>query len=277
MHVQYYRIQKALGVTDASQPGPSSHAALPVSVAAPGKERNTDLSWVPGGPWVSDVRALKEKGVQLERELIWHYMAEDNPNIRQLKAGRRMFCSGHVEKVEMHVSEGRYTYRANVYPSMKTHKTYHPVFTLAKGSEPYKIQNAYCQCMGGIMGTCVHISAVLHALAFICEKPLPARALQGLGIPPTSMQCQWLPARERKVRPGPAETLDIVKHEGRPKKKARKDISGFDPRPPIAKRQVLKERTNQFCRALQEIRIKNKTRIPTCAELILTDSVLIPR
>ena len=51
MHVQYYRIQKALGVTDASQPGPSSHAALPVSVAAPGKERNTDLSWVPGGPW----------------------------------------------------------------------------------------------------------------------------------------------------------------------------------------------------------------------------------
>ena len=205
----------------------------------------------------------------MQRDFIFSYLsAESNPNIRAIKQGQRLFYSGHVSSISLLCQGEYFYYRVTVLPSMKK-KKYTPTFMIAKQGSEHKVTRAYCDCMGGITGACIHVAASLYALAYICDKPVPNRALASLGIAPTSLSCQWLPACEAKVKPRRADTLHFIKHEKGKQKRARRDNSAFDPRPPEAKRVPLHDRVNKLCKTMESIRKEEGKTVPSCIELIL--------
>ena len=167
----------------------------PASPSVPPCTTSCDLSWVPQGQWSEDICFIKEHGFPVQRDFIFSYLsAESNPNIRAIKQGQRLFYSGHVSSISLLCQGEYFYYRVTVLPSMKM-KKYTPTFMIAKQGSKHKVTRAYCDCMGGITGACVHIATSLYALAYISDKPVPNRALASLGIALASLSCQWLPAQ----------------------------------------------------------------------------------
>jgi len=115
---------------------------------------------------------------------------ESSNNFHALKTGYTLFASGHVQSVQMTKSS------QHVFSSMKKDKTY----TVEIHTTKIKIVRANCTCPAGISESCVHLSALLHALECLYESS--RNALVGgsaVGEPKTSMQCIWLKPRKRKV------------------------------------------------------------------------------
>ena len=95
---------------------------------------------------------------------------------------------------------------------------------------------AVCTCPAGASESCVHVSALLHALECLYESPKNALlAGSAVGEPKTSMQCTWLKPRKRKVAATNAHDMTYVKHEYGKKRKRKSWTADFDPRPPQAR------------------------------------------
>ena len=107
------------------------------------------------------------------------------------------------------------------------------------------IVHAVCTCPVGTNESCVHFSALLHALECLYESPKNALlAGSAVGEPKTSMQCTWLKPHKRKV---PTTSAHYVKHEYGKKRKRKSWTAVFDPRPPQARALATADSARQVC------------------------------
>ena len=72
---------------------------------------------------------------------------EPNNNFYALKAGYKMFTSGHVQSVHMFTDASHCLYKAVVLPSMKKDKAY--TMKCAIKQTPVKIECVHCDCPAG--------------------------------------------------------------------------------------------------------------------------------
>ena len=151
-------------------------------------------------------------------------------NFRALKAGYNMFASGHVQSVHMLMNASHCFYKAVVLPSMKKDKAY--TVKCAIKRTQIKIECVHCDCPAGESQSCVHLSALLHALECLFEDSNKQKAATAAGESRTSMECKWVKGRKRKVPATAADELHYVKHEYGKKSKRCATKSDFDPRPP---------------------------------------------
>ena len=96
-----------------------------------------------------------------------------------------------------------------------------------------KVDCVQCNCPAGTSQSCVHLSALLHALECLFTTPRTAiMAGMAVGESRTSLDCMWLKPRRRKVAATCATDISYIKHEYGTKRKQRSTKSDFDPRPP---------------------------------------------
>ena len=159
---------------------------------------------LPISGWQSGRSVIFEKGFKVTRAFIYDYLVErrtksgPSNNFRALKSGYNMFASGHVQSVKMATTESHILYKATNLPSMKKDKPYstHCSIDFVKK----KMASAFCSCPAGISESCVHISALLHALECLFESSKNSLlASSAIGESKTSQECAWLKPRQRKV------------------------------------------------------------------------------
>ena len=120
-----------------------------------------------------------ENGVAISRSFIYTYMvdrvsSERDPsnNFRALKTGYNLFASGHVQSIHMCTNMSYCFYKAAVLPSMKKEKPYNVLCAIHLASK--EVHCAHCSCPAGESQSCVHLSAMLHALECLFETPYKA-------------------------------------------------------------------------------------------------------
>ena len=185
---------------------------------------------------------------------------EPTNNFRALKAGYNMFASGHVQSVHMLTDASHCYYKAVVLPSMKKDKAY--TVKCAIKQTQVKMECVHCDCPAGESQSCVHLSALLHALECLFEDSHKQKAATAVGESRTSFECKWIKPRKRKVPATSADELHYVKHEYGKKSKRCATKSDFDPRPPN-KRDITATEAGRVI-------LRNGLRKSgTCAELML--------
>ena len=134
---------------------------------------------------------------------------EGTSTVKPLIKGYNFFKSGHVVKLEKHLSEdGVCHLRGKILPSMKKSTSYTAFITLRDS----KILRAKSGCPAGIKGHCSHVSSVLFFIEEFCEHNAKNAAC-------TSQPCTWnKPSRKRKVDNHPIHQVKFVKHEHGKKK-----------------------------------------------------------
>ena len=149
-------------------------------------------------------------------EFIYDYLVERQScgvptnNFRALRAGYNMFASGHVQSVKLATSWNYIFYKSSIFPSMKKNKPYTTTCTI--NGIARKIVRAQCTCPAGASESCVHVSALLHALECLFESQRNTRlAAFAAGESRTSQECIWLKPRARKVTPTCATDLMYAK------------------------------------------------------------------
>ena len=209
-----------------------------------------------------------ENGVAISRSFIYDYMVnhissaqQPTNNFRALKSGYTLFASGHVQSIHMYTDALYCFYKAVVLPSMKKDKTYTVLCAIGMASR--LIKRVQCSCPAGDSQSCVHLSAMLHALECLFETPRKS-ALVGIAVgeSKTSFECTWVKPRKRKIPPTCAESLKYVKHEYGKKTKRKCSDAHFDPRPPNVRNVAIVEEGRQ-------ILIAGLKGSGTCAELLL--------
>ena len=156
----------------------------------------------------------------VDYNIIWKFMVQNvsgkgTSAAKPLIKGYNFFKSGHVVKLEKHLSEdGVCHLRGKILPSMKKSTSYTAFITLRDG----KILRAKCGCPAGIEGHCNHVSSMLFFVEEFCEHNAKNAAC-------TSQPCTWnKPSRKRKVDNYPIHQVKFVKHEHGKKKS---DADGF--------------------------------------------------
>jgi hypothetical protein len=120
---------------------------------------------------------------------------------RALKQGYILWASGRLEKIEVNVNRPEYCHiRSAVKASMRK-VTYTVYFLFHYTYYLSSVLRATCPCAAGQSASCIHVSAVLHALADLTPK----RSIQlehpedgEEALPVTSRLCQWNVPRKRK-------------------------------------------------------------------------------
>lgn len=96
-----------------------------------------------------------------------------------------------------------------------------------------KIDYVQCNCPAGLSQSCIHLSALLHAVECLFITPCPALlAKMAARESKASLECTWVKPRKHKVATTCATNLHYVKHEYGTKRKPKSTSSDFDPRPP---------------------------------------------
>jgi len=176
--------------------------------------------------WTSGFTNIVNNGVAISRSFVYDYMVnrvsngkESTNNFRALKAGYNMFASGHVQSIYMATDASHCFYKAVVLPSMKKDKTYTVLCAITLTST--EVDCVRCTCPAGESQSCVHLSALLHALECLFEAPHKAILVgTAVGESKTSFECMWAKPRKRKVPATCASDLRYVKHEyGRKRKR----------------------------------------------------------
>ena len=125
-----------------------------------------------------------------------------------------------------------------------------------------QIINVKCSCPAGVSQSCVHVSAMLHAIECIFAYPNNNQAALAAGESKTSYECSWMKPRSHKMEATCCTDLHYCKHEyGRASKK-RKNNSDFDPRPPMM-------RSEGNVEAGRKSLVEGLKGLKTCAELLL--------
>ena len=139
-------------------------------------------------------------------------------NFRALKTGYNLFASGHVQSIHMCTNMSYCFYKAAVLPSMKKEKPYNVLCAIHLASK--EVHCAHCSCPAGESQSCVHLSAMLHALECLFETPYKAILVgTAVGESKTSFECTWLKPRKRKIAATCADVLHYIRHEyGKPTK-----------------------------------------------------------
>ena len=152
-------------------------------------------------------------------------------------------------------------YKSTVLPSMKKDKSYTVMCAIDVTGKV--IVRAVCTCPAGTSESCVHVSALLHALECLYESPKSTfLAGSAVGESKTSMQCMWLKPRKRKVSATSAHDLKYIKHEYGKKCRRKSWAADFDPRPPHARALATSGAARQLlCDGLKQSGI--------CAEFLL--------
>ena len=148
-----------------------------------------------------------ENGVAISRSFIYTYMvdrvsSERDPsnNFRALKTGYNLFASGHVQSIHMCTNMSYCFYKAAVLPSMKKEKPYNVLCAIHLASK--EVHCAHCSCPAGESQSCVHLSAMLHALECLFETPYKAILVgTAVGESKTSFECTWLKPRNVRLQP----------------------------------------------------------------------------
>lgn len=240
----------------------------PTSVAiAAQPSTSSPVPLLPSSGWQSGKSTIIEKGFKITRPFIYDYFVQrlthkgPSNNFRALKSGYNLFASGHVQSVKVAAVDGQVHYKSSILPSMKKDKAYSTSCSIdVKGK---KIAHAHCSCPAGISESCVHVSALLHALECLFESPKNTQLVESaVGVSKTSQQCTWLKPRARKVSATRAMDITYVKHEYGKKKRKTPPPADFDPRPPSKRGSaILREARQKFCKSIKGSGI--------CAELLL--------
>ena len=267
MCVVGYRIKTYLEGHQSEQPS-TSRQVVDQPKQCPQQATTSTAVVIPTTGWTSGFTNTVENGVAISRSFIYDYMVnhvsdgqESTNNFRTLKAGYNMFASGHVQSIHMYTVASHCFYKAVVLPSMKKDKTYTVLCAITLNST--KLDIVHCNCPAGESQSCVHLSALLHALERLFEAPRKAILVgTAVGESKTSLECMWVKPRKRKVPATCADTLHYVKHEyGRKRKRHSTDFD-FDPRQPTKRNAATVEAGRQiFLAGLKDS--------GTCAELLL--------
>lgn len=230
----------------------------------------TNSSNFPHTGWQTGLDYILENGFRITRSFIYDYLVDrvtrhgTTNNFRALKTGYNLFASGHVQSVQMVKVNTNIFYKGSVYPSMKKDQTYTVMCKI--DTEKREVVSVSCTCPVGTSESCVHLSALLHALECLYESSTNVlKAGSAVGESRTSMQCSWLKPRKRKVPATNANDMTYTKHEyGKIKRK--KSSNQFDPRPPNA-------RSKNISISSKNILIDGLKGSGTCAELLLQTNV----
>lgn len=264
-----YRIEnsiaKATGSTTELQ-HTSQHTTVNLHQVDPPSVTSSSAT-IPLSGWHSGRSVILERGFRVTRSFIYDYLVQrvtrNGPanNFRALKTGYNLFGSGHVQSVEMAVTPDHIHYKSSILPSMKKDKAYSTSLSISIKTK--KLDRASCSCPAGSSESCVHVSALLHALECLFESSKNAMLVaSAVGESRTSQRCAWLKPRARKVHATSATNLTYIKHEYGKKKRKTPPPSDFDPRPPS------KRSSTTVDEARQKLRngIKGSG---ICAELLL--------
>ena len=185
---------------------------------------------------------------------------EPTNNFRALKTGYN-FASGHVQSIHMCADSSYCFCKAVVLPSMKKNTTYTVLCAVKLDSK--RMECVKCTCPAGESQSCVHLSAMLHALECLFEAPRKA-ILVGTAVreSKTSFECTWVKPRKRKVPATCADSLHYFKHEYGKTCKRKLAETDFDPRPPSKRGAATVE-------AGRQILLAGLKGFGTCAELLL--------
>ena len=228
------------------------------------------LPALPLSGWLSGKAVILEKGFKITRAFIYDYFVEcchhknaPTKNFRALKSGYTMFASGHVQSVQMAISDHYTFYKSKIYPSMKKDKPYDCDCCIDGAKR--KIISAHCSCPAGISKSCVHVSALLHSLECLFENPRNSLLVaSAVGESKTSQACEWLKPRKRKVDATRAADLLYVKHEYGKKKRKKPPPADFDPRPPTKRNaQSVEQAKCLLCASIKDSKV--------CADLLLNN------
>lgn len=212
---------------------------------------------------------ILENGFPIQRTFIYEYLVDHlsstapTKNFRALKSGYNLFSSGHVRSIQILVDASFCYYKGAVLPSMKKDTVY-TVFCAIKLSSK-SIHCVKCSCPAAESQSCIHLSAILHALESLfasAQSGVATLAGIAVGESKTSFECSWLKPRKRKVPATRADNIQYIKHEyGKERKRKRTKID-FDPRPP-------NKRTDTTIEAAKSILISGLKGTGACAELML--------
>ena len=219
--------------------------------------------------WSSGYVNILERGFRIQRTFIYEYLVDHlscavpTKNFRALKTGYNLFSSGHVQSIQMIVDASFCYYKGAVLPSMKKGIIYTVLCAIQLSSK--SIYCVKCSCPAAESQSCVHLSAVLHALESLfatAQSGVATLAGLAVGESKTSFECSWLKPRMRKVPATRADNIHYMKHEyGKERKRKRTQID-FDPRPPS-------KRTDSTIEAAKNILLSGLKGTGTCAELML--------
>ena len=192
----------------------------------------------PTSGWISGFMNVLENGVAISRSFIYAYMvdrvsSERDPsnNFCALKTGYNLFVSGHVQSIHMCTNMSYCFYKAAILPSMNKEKPYNVLCAIHLASK--QVHCAHCSCPAGESQSCVHLSAMLHALECLFETPYKAILVgTAVGESKTSFDCTWLKPRKRKIAATCADVLHYIRHEYGKTHKRKCTDADFDPRPP---------------------------------------------
>ena len=205
----------------------------------------------------------------ITRTFIYEYLvdhvapheAQPTNNFRALKGGYNAFASGHFQSISMCKNATHCFYKGIVLPTMKKDKSYTVLCSIQLSSK--KIDGVQCNCPAGLSQSCIHLSALLHAIECLFTMPRTTLlAKMAAGESKTSLECTWVKPRKRKVAATCATELHYVKLEYGTKRKGKSTSSDFDPRPP-SKRGVSAVEDGR------KILVEGLKASRTCAELVL--------
>lgn len=148
-------------------------------------------------------------------------------SFRGLSKGFRFFKDGHVQSIEYHSlpgSPGLSYVRAQVLPSMKKGKKYLVRICLVENGD---VHTAHCVCPAGLGGRCNHVAGLLYALEEFVREGLR----EASSVPCTSRLQAWNKPRPRNVPPSRVYEVRALKEEYGKKKRRKKELPFFDPRP----------------------------------------------
>lgn len=263
-----YRIENSIAkISQGSQVQPPQNAVEDTTVNLQQVGGTSAAGTIPPTGWQSGKSAILERGFKITRSFIYDYLVQRSVNsgpannFRALKTGYNLFASGHVQSVQMATSNGYVFYKSSIFPSMKKDKAYTTSFSIDVARK--KLVRASCSCPVGTSESCVHVSALLHALECLFESSKNAVLVaSAVGESRTSRQCTWLKPRARKIHATSATNLQYVKHEYGKKKRKTPPPPDFDPRPPS-------KRSSSTVNEARQLLYKGIKGSGICAELLL--------